>query len=102
MVIIDSEYSQNDHDKGSIVILMASAFLLFFAVENPCEESGCSHICLLSATSETGYTCSCAQGAGLQNDEKTCGRKTLRNLALVPSLPCSMCFLIMCRRRIFA
>ena len=40
--------------------------------ENPCAESECEHICLLSATSDTGYVCGCVAGADLQNDDKSC------------------------------
>ena len=49
---------------------------LFPAVaENPCEGSNCSHVCLLSATDESGYTCACPEGSSLEGDDKTCERE---------------------------
>lgn len=39
---------------------------------NPCANAGCSHLCLLSANSTTGYTCVCSAGFQLGSDQKTC------------------------------
>ena len=41
----------------------------FEKVDNPCEERGCSHICVLSAKS---FRCVCPAGLHLAEDQKSC------------------------------
>ena len=38
-------------------------YIIYHAVENPCEASNCSHICLLNDL-EDGFSCVCAEGYG--------------------------------------
>ncbi|PIK56419.1 putative low-density lipoprotein receptor-related protein 4 isoform X3 [Apostichopus japonicus] len=44
------------------------------AAVSPCgsNNGGCSHLCLLSPSSRTGYTCACPTGVVLGDDERTC------------------------------
>ena len=39
---------------------------------NSCHGSNCSHLCLLTATNEQGFTCACPEGYGLETDGFTC------------------------------
>ena len=52
-------------------------------VSNPCRNNnrGCSHLCLLSSTSPTNYTCSCPAGLMLGSNQLNCTDATCR-------LPC--------------
>jgi len=36
--------------------------------KNPCEAAHCGQLCLLSASSPTGYTCKCRPGFNIQAD----------------------------------
>lgn len=38
--------------------------------ENPCSSAPCEHICLLSPSTETGYTCKCKAGFKLNSDSR--------------------------------
>ncbi|KAJ8023914.1 Low-density lipoprotein receptor-related protein 4 [Holothuria leucospilota] len=42
--------------------------------QSPCgsNNGGCSHLCLLSPSSRTGYTCACPTGVLLNDDRMTC------------------------------
>ena len=40
--------------------------------ENPCENSTCSHICLLSSSDQRGYVCVCPEGYRLAPDYFNC------------------------------
>ncbi|CAH1789469.1 unnamed protein product [Owenia fusiformis] len=39
---------------------------------NPCEDNGCSHLCLLSPVSTSGYTCACPMAMKLDSDQLSC------------------------------
>ncbi|OQV14980.1 Low-density lipoprotein receptor-related protein 2 [Hypsibius exemplaris] len=41
--------------------------------KNPCENSGCSHMCLLSANATASFTCVCPSGFILAGDKRACG-----------------------------
>ena len=41
-------------------------------VSNYCEENPCSHLCLLSSSSPTNFSCACPQGSFLLPDGVTC------------------------------
>ena len=45
-----------------------------FAGTNPCgnNNGGCKHLCLLSSIEEKGFSCHCADGFTLKDDEKHC------------------------------
>lgn len=45
--------------------------LLLYTGLNSCENSICTHICLLSGT-DTGYVCGCPEGHSLESDGFTC------------------------------
>ena len=47
-------------------------FFSFFAVDNPCEERNCSFLCLISAMSINGSSCSCANGFIMDSNEMEC------------------------------
>ena len=47
-------------------------YLLVYAVTNYCEGSPCSHLCLLSSSSPTNYTCACPEGTSLMDDGVNC------------------------------
>ena len=52
-----------------------SLFLIniFFRLEiNPCQQSRCTQLCLLSHVSAAGYTCACSTGFYLESDQFTC------------------------------
>jgi hypothetical protein len=40
--------------------------------DNPCENSTCSHICVLSSTDDRGYVCLCPEGYTLAPDYFSC------------------------------
>lgn len=44
--------------------------------ENPCQNSPCQHICLLSPSSSTGYTCKCKAGFRTTSDGKCVEEET--------------------------
>ena len=50
-----------------------------FLVRNPCYQNrgNCSHFCLISSTTSTGYRCACPDGMMLINDTD-CGRTYFR------------------------
>ncbi|CAF0957368.1 unnamed protein product [Adineta ricciae] len=41
---------------------------------NPCQQSRCTQLCLLSHTSSSGYTCACSTGFYLDRDQFTCSK----------------------------
>jgi len=41
---------------------------------NPCQQSRCTHLCLLSHTASSGYTCVCSTGFILDQDQFTCSK----------------------------
>ena len=50
-------------------------YSLFGTVSNPCElnNGGCSHLCLLSSTSDSRYSCACCNdNMVLSSDGRTC------------------------------
>ena len=53
---------------------MYYTFSLFGTVSNPCElnNGGCSHLCLLSSTSDSRYSCACNDNVVLSSDGRTC------------------------------
>ena len=53
-------------------------------VTNYCEDSPCSHLCLLSANSSTNYTCACPFGSSLMADGRTCTQ--IANVTVTPPL----------------
>ena len=56
--------------------------ITFNVVTNYCEGSPCSHLCLLSATSPTNYTCACPEGSSLLGDGVSCSEVT--NVTIAP------------------
>ncbi|CAI8033001.1 Low-density lipoprotein receptor-related protein 6, partial [Geodia barretti] len=40
--------------------------------ENPCASNDCTHLCLLSSVSSTGYSCTCPLGTRLDSDGISC------------------------------
>lgn len=60
-------------------ILLPSQYI----VPNPCatNNSGCSHMCVLSAVEPAGYSCLCPSDYSL-TDNKTCERKYRSNLKM--------------------
>ena len=57
-------------------------FLLFIPANNTCSESGCSHICLLSAVRTEGFTCMCPDGISLGENERECNCKLIYNIIM--------------------
>ena len=53
------------------VVLWVAIFMLFTA-NNSCENSSCTHICLLSGANDEGYVCMCPEGYRLEPDMVTC------------------------------
>jgi len=48
---------------------------IFIRLEiNPCQQSRCSQLCLLSPASANGYTCACSTGFILEPDQFTCSK----------------------------
>ncbi|CAF2466733.1 unnamed protein product [Rotaria sp. Silwood2] len=41
---------------------------------NPCQQSRCTQLCLLSHTAPLGYTCACSTGFLLDQDQITCSK----------------------------
>ncbi|CAF1581398.1 unnamed protein product, partial [Rotaria sordida] len=41
---------------------------------NPCQQSHCTQLCLLSHVASLGYTCSCSTGFYLEQDQITCSK----------------------------
>ncbi|CAF4992830.1 unnamed protein product, partial [Rotaria sp. Silwood1] len=41
---------------------------------NPCQQSRCTQLCLLSHTAPLGYTCACSTGYILEQDQITCAK----------------------------
>ncbi|CAF1580871.1 unnamed protein product, partial [Rotaria sordida] len=41
---------------------------------NPCQQSRCTQLCLLSHVASLGYTCSCSTGFYLEQDQITCSK----------------------------
>lgn len=39
---------------------------------SPCENAGCSQLCLLASNSTAGYSCVCVSGYKMGDDKKTC------------------------------
>ena len=51
--------------------------MTFSAVDNPCEDNECTHLCLLSATDGRGYSCGCPLGFELDTNNIDCiGKST--------------------------
>lgn len=53
-------------------VLHSSGFLLCITASNPCSNTRCSHLCLLS--SKSLYSCACPSGWSLARDAVTCVR----------------------------
>ena len=72
-------------------------------VRNPCyqNQGNCSHFCLISSTTSTGYRCACPDGMMLINDTD-CGRTYFRVIILwnpkAGFLGGPMCIYIICKR----
>jgi hypothetical protein len=50
----------------------------FFLLEiNPCQQSRCTQLCLLSHIASSGYTCACSTGFILEQDQFTCSKGLL-------------------------
>ena len=58
---------------------------MFGAVNNPCQlnNGGCSYLCLLSSTSNVGYSCVGADDVEMSHDNRMCVGKVHRSSALV-------------------
>ena len=58
---------------GNYIKIVAFMLKVILAT-SPCGEDngGCSHLCLLSAVDQNGYTCACPDGMDLQSDKRTC------------------------------
>ena len=54
-----------------MMVLFAS---LSDGITNPCAGSGCSHICMLSGSSD-GFTCACPENHVLNSNGLTCESK---------------------------
>ena len=69
-----------------LYVLILCAFLV---VANPCaaNNGGCSHLCLLSATSLAGYSCACPTEIKMLPDGKTCDVGESINLTSVLLAP---------------
>ena len=54
---------------------------------NPCSvnNGGCSHLCLLTATGNSGHSCNCPQGLELTDDSSNCtqGEMSMEKLAVI-------------------
>ena len=59
-------------------------------VTNPCgsNNGGCSHLCLLSAVTEEGYSCACPDGVELAANQRDCLGKFCES-SYSSSLPCA-------------
>ena len=62
-------------NRGLLVLVKMSILVLnfyfFFLVSNPCENSGCSHLCLLKPNND--FECACPDNSQfLESDIKTC------------------------------
>ena len=53
-------------------------------VTNYCEDSPCSHLCLLSASSPTNYACACPEGSSLMADGVSCTEVEVTNVTAGP------------------
>ena len=58
----------------AFVIYTSLGVNYYFSAPNPCEinNGGCTHLCLLSSTNSSGYSCTCADGFYLDTDQRTC------------------------------
>ena len=64
---------------------MFFVMILLPPVENPCDSDngGCSHLCLLSATSLGHSSCACPTGYKIDRSKKNCLRKSQNPSALL-------------------
>lgn len=75
--VIDKDFQFEGNCVLISIILCSSYNYYIVSVPNPCAEDNgnCSHMCLLSAVSPSGFSCSCPNDYVLTENQTHCKRK---------------------------